>query len=259
MPIAIPASKNLTLGKGELHFALFAAGTQNPLGERLLGNCPEFTMNREAETIDHFSSMRGRKLLDDQSTLGITTAGTISCDDVDPANLAMHFLGTSGILTVGSATGVVNTFVGVTPGLQYQLGTTASAPSGARKVTAVVVREGATVAVEGVDYDVDLNLARVTPLAGGMFAAGDTMAITFNISSSTRTTIISADELIEGTLRFVSYNPKGIPVDYFFPWVKIQPNGDIPLITEEFMTVPLKITALSKGSLAQLYADGKVV
>lgn len=253
------ASRNLALGKGEVYFAQFKAGTQTPGGERFLGNCPEFTMNRETEKLEHFSSTRGKKLKDDEEVMGVTNSATISCDDVSPENLALWFLGSEQTLTVAGATGLTDAFEGVSLGLSYQLGTTAARPTGARKVTNVVVTVGVTEMDVDVDYTLDAALGRITLIEGGGIEEGDDVDVEFDVQASSRSQVISTDASVEGALRFVSYNPKGQKIDYFMPWVKFSPNGDISLITEEWMSIPLNVEALVKGDLAPIYADGRPV
>ena len=58
-------------------------------------------------------------------------------------------------------------------------------------------------------------------------------------------------------MKYISYNPIGQKLDYFFPWVKVRPSGDISLISEEWMTIPLTIEALYKGDLSLCYLDGR--
>lgn len=251
------ASRNLALGKGEVWFAQFKPGTQTPGGERFLGNCPEFTMNREAEKLEHFSSTRGKRLKDDEEILGVNNTATISCDDVQPKNLALWFLGSEQILTTIAALAETETFEDVEPGLSYQLGVTDETPAGVRKVDNVEVLVGAAEQELGVDYDLDPVLGRITIIEGGGISDGDDVIVNYDVEASTRTQVISTDSMVEGALRFISYNPKGQKIDYFMPWVKFSPNGDISLISEEWMTIPLSVEALVKGDLAPIYADGR--
>ena len=86
-------ARNLTLGKGELHFATFGDNlTQIPGGFRFLGNCPEFNLTVETESLDHYSSTGGIRVKDDSVTLEINTTGTILCDDADPKNVALFLV-----------------------------------------------------------------------------------------------------------------------------------------------------------------------
>ena len=255
-------ARNLTLGKGELHFAKFTDNlTRIPGGLRFLGNCPEFNMTVETESLDHYSSTGGIRVKDDSVTLEINTTGTISCDDADPKNVALFFLGSEATVTEAGTTGLTDTFEGVEQGLGYQLGESATRPSGARKVTSVVVEPmgGGTAFVLDTDYTLDADLGLVTIIEGGGIADAADIDVNYDIAASSRNQVITGTSQIEGALRFISYNPKGPRVDYFFPWVKLSPNGDFNLITEEWLTIPLSVEALQKGDLAVLYADGRPV
>lgn len=253
------ASENLTLGKGEIYFGKFKTGTQDVEGYRLLGNCPEFTLNMETNELEHFSSMSGLREKDESVVVERKLGGTINCEDIRTENLALFFMGDATTLTAASQTGVVNTFTDVKKGLTYQLGITPTNPSGARKVASVVVKVGAVTKVLDTDYTLDADLGLVTILSSGSIADLDDVEVTFNITASTRSRIISGDSQIEGELKFISRNPLGAKIDYLLPWVKIRSNGDVSLITEEWMSLPFTIEALVKGNLALLYADGRAV
>lgn len=253
------ASENLALGKGEVYFGKFKTGTQVPEGYRLLGNCPEFTLNMETDTLDHFNSMASLREQDEEIIIERRLGGSIVCEDIRTENLALFFMGTASTQTQVSATGVVNTFVDVIPGLKYQLGETAGNPSGVRKVASVVVKVGAVTKAITTDYLLDADLGIITIVKGGSIVALDDVEVTFNVTAATRAQVISGDELIEGAMKFISFNPKGARIDYTLPWVKIRSNGDFSVISEEWMSLPFTIKALVKGNLALLYADGRAV
>ena len=182
-------ARNLTLGKGELHFAKFGDNlTQIPGGFRFLGNCPEFNLTVESEELDHYSSTAGIRVKDDSVTLEINTTGTITCDDADPKNVALFFLGTEATITEAGETGLTDTFEGVEQGLSYQLGESATRPSGARDVTSVVVEPtgGGVAFVLDTDYALDTTLGLVTIIEGGGIADDDDLDISYDIAASTR-------------------------------------------------------------------------
>jgi hypothetical protein len=253
------ASENLTLGKGEVYFGKFKTGTQVVEGYRLLGNCPEFTLNMETDELEHFSSMSGLREKDESVVIERRLGGTINCEDIRPDNLALFFMGEASTLTATSQTGVVNTFTDVKKGMMYQLGVTPTNPSGARKVASVVVEVGVTAKTLGTDYTLDADLGTITILPGGTILDGDDVEVTFNITASTRQRILSGDEQIEGALKFISRSPIGAKIDYLLPWVKIRSNGDVSLITDEWMSLPFTIEALVLGDLKLLYADGRAI
>ena len=253
-------ASNLAIGKGELWFAPFKAGTQTPDGFYLVGNCPEITLNREAETLPHYSSMAGFRRKDEDITIESMMTGSISCDDVRPQTAALFLMGEEVTLTVASATGATTAIIGVKQGRTYQLGETTGQPSGARQIEVTEVHltsTPATIYVVGDDYTVDEELGLITIVPGGDIADASGITIEFDQTAHTRSQVIASDNEAQGAMKYISYNPIGQKLDYFFPWVKVRPSGDISLISEEWMTIPLTIEALYKGDLALCYLDGR--
>lgn len=253
-------ANNLAIGKGELHFAPFKAGTQTPDGFYFVGNCPEFTLNRENETLPHYDSTKGFRRKDEEITIESRMNGSISCDDVRPQTAALFLMGEAVTLSVASATGLITTIIGAKKGRSYQLGETAGQPSGARSVTNVAVSltsTPATIYVAGTDYTVDAELGMITILEGGSIADAAGLTVEFDQTAHTRSQVIASDTEAQGALKYISYNPIGQRLDYYFPWIKVRPNGDISLISEEWMTIPLSIEALYLGDLSLCYLDGR--
>lgn len=251
-------SGDLTLGRGELYFAQFGQN-QTPGGERPLGNCPEFMVNVEQETLDHYNSQRGLREKDESIVIEATRTASIVTDNISVENLALFFFGSADTLTQSSSAGQSEVFSGVVPGLTYQLGMTASNPTGIRSVANVTVTDGAaTTYVLDTDYTLDAERARVTPISGGAITSGSAITVNFDIQAVNRDVVIAADTEIEGALRFLSFAPKGRRIDYYMPYVKIRPNGDLSLIQEsEWMSAPFNLEILKKGDLASIYLDGQ--
>ena len=148
------------------------------------------------------------------------------------------------------------------PGLFYQLGTSPSLPAGLRNIKNVVIKKGAGFAdtVATSDYQVDEDLGRVyiLPTAVGITAETE-VQITYDTDASTREQIISSSNSIYGAIRFVSNNPKGVNRDYYFPYVKLSPDGDYNLKGDEWMTIGFTMEILKKGSLESVYVDTRPV
>lgn len=253
--------ENYTLGKGELLFAPFLPGTQTATGFDDLGNVPELTLTREVERLDHFSSRTGIRQKDQSIIVETSMTGSFTADEVRFENIA-YFLGaTASTLTVSSSTGVISNFADVILGRRYQLGVTGGTPDGARNVTAVVITSvsPSVTYVLNTDYTLDAELGIITLLTGGTLADGIDLIATFNISASTRRNVLSAETEIEGTLKFISRAPVGNKLDWLLPWVKLTPNGDLNLISEEWMTIPFNIEVLKRSDRAIAYAGGRPV
>lgn len=255
------AVKQHAYGSGEIFFARYLTGTTNPGAEIYLGNTTEFTLNTATEKLDHFDADHGIRELDDSVQTSTSMGGTVVTDNINPANLALLLLGTTSTISTSSATGVIDNIAAAELNGWYQLGTSASRPSGYRKVASVVVTNsaGSTTYVAGTDYLVDLDRARVKIIEGGAITAGQAVKITYNVSASTRTQIVSGNNYIEGALRFLSYNPKGLKIDYFMPQVSLAPDGDFALKGEDWLTIPFTLDVKKKGDLARVYADGVAV
>lgn len=251
------ATKNYTLGRGELHFAQFKPGTQNPKGERYFGNTPEFNLNAEIDTLDHYSADRGIKERDDQITLQVNYSGSLTTDNISAENVALFFFGEVSTVSQASETATIENFTDVEKGLTYQLGMDAASPSGVRKVSSVVVKNGAgtTTYVAGTDYTVDLDLGRVEVLTTGTIST--TMQVTYNVAATTFERVISGNEAIEGALRFIAYNAAGEQHDFYMPRVKLQPNGDYALKGDDWQQIPLMVEVLKKPGYEAVYRDGR--
>lgn len=255
------ADNNYTLGRGEVHFARYRPGTTIPAMEYYFGNTPEFSLSITSENLDHFSSDRGIREKDDSVLLQTDRTGSLTCDAIKPENLALLFFGTSDIASVVAAAGQSSVIpaADVKQGYSYQLGTSTANPAGLNKVSTVVVKlttTPATVYIAGTDYVVDLDLGRVTILEGGGITSGTGITIDFAIVASSRSRIISASTPVEGAMRYLAKNPKGIQFNYFFPYVKIAPNGDFQLKSDEWQTIPFSLEILKKGNLEAIYCDG---
>lgn len=252
------ADNNYTLGRGEVHFGQFKPTTQIPRGERYLGNTPELGFTAEQENLDHYSSDRGVRIKDESVLLQLDYAGSFITDNVSPDNIAAFFLGDALTTTVVAATGVAFTLSDIEQGLSYQLGTTDSTPSGARKISAFTITTPPA-CVAGVDYVVDLELGRVTVLEGSTKLTEGLASVigTYNVEASTRNRVISKANTIEGSLRYIAKNPAGDNIDYFMPWVKLTPNGDFQLKGDEWQQLPFTLEILKKGSLESIYMDGR--
>lgn len=254
---------NLTLGRGELYFDRYI--NQEDLitrGERYIGHTTSFNLNVESETLDHFNRDRGFNDKDESITISQNFSATFVTDNIDPDNMALYFSGGQGLLSTAAATAQVDVFSRIGKGLIYQLGTSDATPSGVRHVENVVVKKVPTSGpkvnlVAGVDYTVDLTKGRVTLTeTGTILERFDTVEVTYDIVAQRRRRIISGREPIGGALRFISTNPLGFKQDYYFPYVKITPNGEFALKGDTWQEIPFKVEVLRKSGMEAIYTDG---
>lgn len=256
-------ANNYTLGRGQIFFGKFGDDGVTPIGELYLGNTPECSFTIEAETLDHFSSDEGIKEKDESVALSTTRTGAFSTDNISPANLAYFFFGSDDTLDVTGAT-VTSEAITVTPGYVYQLGATDDVPQGQTALTAVTadttdnrvtVKDVTDVTTydEDDDYTIDLNTGRVGIVVGGAIGAADVIHVTYKTTTQSIARVVSGSTPIEGSMRFISKNPKGKLYDYFMPWVKITPNGDFALKGDEWQVIPFNLEILKKTGFEAFY------
>lgn len=258
-------SKNLTVARGKILFAKFKPGTQIPGPYLELGNCPEFTFARNQDFLDHFSSqIRGVATRDERIPISTQMTATITCDDISNTNMAYWFLSETTTVTQTALTAQTETFEDVLPGCIVQLGQTNARPAGFRKVTvSSVTSTGGSPTTYDVndDYVVDADLGLITILEGGAITSGSDIIVTFNVAVASHTQIAAGSTMVEGALKFISFNAVGPDADIYIPRATVEPNGDLSLLSDpqspSWLSIPLTFTALQKGTMALAYRDNR--
>lgn len=259
-----PDGKNYALGRGKLFFAPFAPGTMAAtLGQRYFGNTPEFSTTSESEELEHFDSDNGVNIKDDSVTLSNTRSGAFQTDNISLDNVAMFYLGEKSSFSVTAGTGL-SEVITAKKGKYYQLGRTDQNPVGARKITNVVVTKGsgpATPVALANNLEVDLDLARVyVELDAPDIEEDDALTFTYGQSPYSQSRVISSSNEIVGELYFEATNPKGQKFDYFWPYVKISPNGDFNLKSgDDWMMIPFNVEFLQKDGMETVYITDRGV
>jgi len=267
MPITADlGGKNYTFGRGKVFFDRFVANAvvgalTRGEGERYLGNTPEFNNASESENLDHFDSDAGVRVKDDSVQLSFEQTANFTCDNISSENIALYFLGDREDVTVVGATGIEETIT-VRRGRFYQLGMTESNPAGARKITAVTAVDDADAAITASgNFQVDETRGRIYIEDDATdIADDDEITVTYTTQNSTRERVVSGSQSIYGALRFVADNPKGPNRDYYYPYVKLAPDGDYSLKGDDWQTMGFTVEVLKKASnVASLYVDGQPV
>jgi hypothetical protein len=248
---------NQTLGRGKVYFSLFKTGTYTPEGYRYIGNTPSFNVTIDNQKLEHFSSDEGIRVKDKSIILETTQTGNMSCDDIQLENLALFFFGEYQTLSQTSATAETETFTDVKQGLTYQIGVTDSTPTGVRSLSNVVVKVGATTKAIDTDYTIDTELGLLTIVDGGTILDLDDVIVTYDRAARSRDQVISGTDQVEGSILFVSANPEGDKMDYLMPYVRLAPNGDFALKSDEWQTLNLNVEILTAPNRSAIYVDGR--
>lgn len=267
MPITADLQgKEYTLGRGKLFFDRYPNNVSITTalrgeGERYFGNTPALNMTSTTEDLEHFDSDAGVRTKDDSVQLSNDRSGSFSTDSIDNENVALLLQGDVDLRVQTAATGVVDNLTANRRRF-LQLGVSPTNPTGVRNVSNVVMKKGAsfadTVTAAG-NYQVDENLGRIYILGDATDLPDNTaIQVTFDVAASTREQVISGSTAIYGALRFIADNPKGKNRDYYWPYVKLAPDGDYELKAEsDWMNIGFTFEVLKKGSLEAVYVDGR--
>lgn len=260
--------KNYTLGAGKLYFDRFDEDG-NPTGEYYIGNTTSLTGSTDETREEHYSSDEKERAKDasvvtqSDQTVGFTT------DDIQPENLAMLWKGTSEMLAVAADPGVEET-IAVRPGRWYQLGQSATSPTGARLVTITTVTDDEAVPVAipaasgpggtNLNYEVDEELGRIFIKEDAPdIVDGDSIIVTYDVGAHSREVIISKGETIRGALRYVADNTAGQNRDDYWPLVDLSPDGDYEFKADSWSEMSFTGEVLKKDGYEKHYVDGRPV
>lgn len=251
-------TSDYNLGRGKVYFAPLTNGI--PGAYRDLGNSPEFNVQVESETLQHFSSREGTRTVDKEVVISQSVGVTFQLDEVNFQNLALFFSGKAeaNALVNPAVAGVANIQItaAVELGRWYDL-TSQNGGAGTRlydiasaNISLVGDPGGsATPLVEGTDYTLDLAFGRVFFLSTAVnVSAGDEVEFTAAADAGA----VAPDEVkaltqtnVVGALKFVSENPadNDKQTEYQFHQVSLKADGDFALIGDEFTTMGFTATA----------------
>ncbi len=252
--------KDYVIGKGKVYFDPFLPGTKTLTGERYLGNTPELSTTSDQETLDHYDADGGLNVKDESVIIESNVTGSLVTDNIDIDNIAAFFGGDVESVVVAGATGLSETFV-AKKGRWLQLGTSTANPSGVREVTNVVIEIAGVAVVMLNNYEVDLDMGRIyiEPDAPGV-TNGAVLTIEYDVVAGTRKTVVGKGTQLAGALRFISANPIGSQKDFYWPSVKLSPNGDFNLKGDEWQQIPFTFEVLKKDATTErVYIDERTV
>jgi hypothetical protein len=235
--IMTPDPENLYLGAGHILFDRFNA-EGNPTGYRHLGNCESLTKTPTIEKIQKKSSMDGTRSVLKEAVIGSEEEFTIVMSEFDMENLALASMGETEAYEQTAAPGLtdqsINGGEALTFDRWYELGK--------KQVSDVTISQGATELTVDDDYEINLELGLVKILSTG---DGDEAVTTWDgDAAAVAGTIVKglSQGKIEGKLKYFSATDQaaGPRFELDIHKINLTPDGDLPLIGEEFGTFTLK-------------------
>ncbi len=229
--------KNLLLGAGKIYFDRLEDDILT--GEVDLGDCSQLSTGAEVEVKQHFSSRDGTRGLLRETTTKTQINVSVTGHEFSAHNAAMIFVGAVGTLSQTLATVTAEPLTTKVKRGRYF-------PTVKREISSVVVKQGATTLVAGVDYSVDAKVGRIYFLPGG--AAAEDTAATVDYSAAViaglDTVSLGTKPKVEGRLRYVS-DPAAGPVVELILWkVFAKPNGETAWISDDYGNWQLSMSVL---------------
>lgn len=252
--------KQYQIPRGRLVFYPFRADGSLG-GGRQFGNCPGFSLNVEGEKAPHYSSQGGLREKDEEILIEVTRKASVTTDNISGENLALFLSGE--VVEASQVAGATaeETFT-VSPGLIYQLGRSAAAPTGARNVTSVVVtnEDGTTTYNVDVDFELDAALGMLQIKAEGAIDADSKIKVAYSKPAAKWERITSGNGTdLKGALQLIADNAHGTNRDWWMPSVSLSPTGELPGIQEgtDYSQIGFDVEVLRPDNGEAVYLDGR--
>jgi hypothetical protein len=241
-------SDNLLIPAGQLYISPFAGGVFNPTPQEWmpLGNTPTFSITMEPQKQDHYSSKCGQRTKDRSVVTQMNRTASFEMEDINPDNMRLAFFGVKTEVTNAAAAGLTETITAAQKGYVYSLGVDATNPLGVRNIDNVTITSGGTPLVEGTDFVVDKAAGAISLLLGGTVipATGADIDVTYDVVSSTYAEVASSSKSVIAALRFIpclDEDSEMRPVEFFIPKAELTPSGQIDILSEDWMKLPIQM------------------
>lgn len=234
------AGDTITIGGQAISFV-----DANPIGMQvLIGQ----TLGATATNLVNF--------LNSTPTLGVTASSvagvvTLKANDPGTAGNGLTLAKAGANIAVGGATLVGGTDVSedivIQRGRWFQLGQTADTPQGVRHVGSLSL---SGVSDDSIIVEEDTGRFYVNTDADDV-VDGQTVTATYGISARLEEIVIAKGETIEGELTFLANNAAGANKDYHWPYVKLTPDGDLPLKGDDWQTMTFSVEILKRDAVTE--------
>lgn len=245
-----PRTTDYQLGRGKLYAATLTEGVAGAY--RDLGNCPEFSVTGEIESLEHQSSRGGLRVTDKRVTLSQTLNISFTLDEINHENLALFYAGSVDTSTVNAAIAGFaehEMIASVEKGRWYDIKSGAGLRAFDIEAADLTVEEGVNALVLNTDYELDLEMGRIFFLpSSSAVSNGDAINVTLAAEATARTLQQVAGLLsssVPVALKFIAENPANsdVKTEYQFHQVTFSPEGDSSLIGDDWTTLPFSGTA----------------
>jgi hypothetical protein len=161
---------------------------------------------------------------------------TLAKTAATPANITV-----SGA-TLAGGTSTTETVGSVERGLWYQLGVSDDLPQGVNHIGSVTITD---VSPDSYTVDADAGRIYIKPEAVDI-VDGDDLEVSYGTVAGVDDIVIARTDTIEGEMAFIANNAAGANDNYFWPYVKLTPDGDFNLKGDEWLAVTFNFEILKR-------------
>lgn len=241
--VAVPADgDSVTINGTEIEFV-----AANPVGDQVLIAA---TIAAQAQALAGFISTNSVRLGVNASVAGpvVTiksnlpgTAGNADTLAKSGANIAVS----GGTLAGG--TDVTETLTDIYKGRWYQLGVSEELPQGVRHVGSTTLT-----GIAPESYIVEEDTGRIYfNLDAQDVIDGSSVEASYGVAAHLEEVVIAKGESIEGELLFLANNAAGDNRDYYWPYVRLTPNGDFALKGDDWQAITFDFEILKRDSVTE--------
>ena len=242
-----PSPSNTLFGRGQIWFDRYTStGVAN--GQFVsLGNCDQFAISTTTDEVDMTDYTQETSAVYNSAIKKTTVALKISGFEISVKNLGILLLGDQTTYTQTAHTAAAQSETLVPASLTSVLGSFFRAPF--RNVSAEVLVQGTNTLVSGTDYEVFDAIAGVFRILPAGVTVVDSTAITYNYVAAAMTGATAQDVVraantvnIKGKLLFIGKPATGPIMEVLAFNVSLAPDGDFPLISDDFLKWSMKGT-----------------
>ena len=248
-----PAATNTVFGRGAIFFDRFDANGVQLNQWQHFGNCDSLATSISEDTVDLTDYTQNTGTPYNTATKSTTVGLKISGFEFTPKMLAVVFKGDTSTFTQSATTLTGETLAPSTlTGLLGSYFKTAN-----RNISAITVLQGTTTLVSGTDWsahDTLSGMIRILP-SGSTVTDGTALTINYTAAALSSTTALDTVRMfntstVQGSLLFVPKNSSGPLVEARYWNVKLSPDGDVALISDDWLKWNLTGTVLSDSTAA---------